>query len=143
MSPAVRILAGLAAALAAAWVWHAPAGRGEALVGALETQVKARVAEAGVPGIQANLGRDPLSRNVTLSGSANDLQREGMGGAKGINDHVREVEGIGRLAWADQKPEERAALPLLAETMILASLAYLIGLALGWLVWGRRRDSHD
>jgi hypothetical protein len=134
---ATRIIAGLLATLLAAWVWHGPAGRGEALVSSLEQQVRAKVAEAGVPGIRASLGRDPLSRNVTLSGVANDIQREAMGSARGINDHVREVEGIGRLAWADERPAARAALPLLAETMGLAALAYFIGVALGVLL--RRR----
>ena len=131
---AARIIAGLLATLLAAWIWHGPAGRGEALVSSLEQQVRAKVTEAGVPGIEARLGRDPLSRNVTLSGAANDLQREAMGSARGINDHVRDVEGIGRLAWADEKPTERAALPLLAETMLLAALAYLVGLGLGALL---------
>jgi hypothetical protein len=31
-------------------------------------------------------------------------------------------------------------MPLLAETLILVAIAYLLGLALAWLFWGRRRD---
>lgn len=32
-------------------------------------------------------------------------------------------------------------MPLLAETLILVALAWLIGLGLGWLLFGRRRRS--
>ena len=85
------------------------------------------------------LDRDPLGRNAVLSGRANDLQREGLGSQLGISDYVREVEGIGTVRWADEPERERNALPLLVETMILAAFAYLLGLGLGWLLWGRRR----
>ncbi len=30
-------------------------------------------------------------------------------------------------------------MPLLAETLILAAVGYLIGVAIGWLLFGRRR----
>lgn len=33
-------------------------------------------------------------------------------------------------------------MPLLAETLILAAVAYLIGIGLAWLFWGRRRDGY-
>lgn len=85
------------------------------------------------------LDRRPLARNATLSGPANDLQREGLGSQYGISDYVRDVEGIGSVRWADEPPRERRALPLLAETLILSALAYLLGLGFGWLLWGRRR----
>jgi hypothetical protein len=32
-------------------------------------------------------------------------------------------------------------MPLLAETLILVALAYLVGVALGWLLFGRRRKT--
>jgi hypothetical protein len=31
-------------------------------------------------------------------------------------------------------------MPLLAETLILVAIAFLLGFALAWLFWGRRRD---
>ena len=139
MPPAVKILIGLAAALLAAWLWHGPLGNGAAFVDSLERQARAAVATTDLTGIDVRVGRKPLSRNAMLSGPANDLQREGLGSGKGLSDLVREVPGIGRVAWADEPVRERAALPLLAERMILAALAYLIGLALGWLLWGRQR----
>jgi len=32
-------------------------------------------------------------------------------------------------------------MPLLAETLILTCLAYLLGVGLGWLLFGRRRKT--
>ena len=139
MPPSLKATTGLLLALAAAWTSHGPLGRGEALVDALERQARAAAAKAELPGIAVRLGRDPLTRTATLSGPANDLQREGLGSQMGVSDHVRGVEGIGNVRWADEARPSRRTMPLLAETLILAALAYLIGLGLGWLLWGRRR----
>ena len=139
MPRAVKLLIGLAAALAAGWIAHGPLGGGKRLIDGLERQARAAVAQAELPGIAVRLDRDPLGRNATLSGAANDLQREGLGSQKGLSDLVRDVEGIGTVRWADEPQRERRALPLLAETLILAALAYLLGLGLGWFLWGRRR----
>jgi hypothetical protein len=48
------------------------------------------------------------------------------------------VAGIADVRWADS-PGGGRVVPLLLETLALAALAYLIGLGLGWLLWGRRR----
>ena len=139
MRTAVKLLTGLALALAAGWIAHGPLGGGARLVDRLESQARGGVARAGVPGITVRLDRDPLTRRATLSGPANDLQREGLGSQMGVSDYVRQVDGIGSVRWADEPPGERFALPLLAETLILAALLYVLGLGLGWLLWGRRR----
>ena len=138
MAPLVKILLGLAAAVAAGWIWHGPLGQGEALVADLEARARVAVAQAELPGIHVRLSRDPLSRSTTLSGPANDLQREGLGSQNGVNDYVREVEGICCILWADGRAANRG-LPLLAETSILQALGFLLGLALGRLFLGRRR----
>lgn len=139
MPGAVKLLIGLALVLAAGWAWHGPLGQGRKLIDDLEAQARDGVARAELPGISVRLDRHPLSRNATLSGPANDLQREGLGSQMGVSDYVRAVEGIGAVRWADEPALERRALPLLAETLILAALAYVIGLGLGWLLWGRPR----
>ena len=137
MTPLVKFLIGLAAALAAGWLWHGPGGGGERLVGALEAQARAYVAQARLPGISVRLDREPLSRNATLSGSANDLQREGLGSQDGVKDYARAVEGIGEVRWDDEP--EAGGLPLIAETLILVAIAYLLGFGLGTAFFGRRR----
>jgi hypothetical protein len=139
MPPLLKATAGLALALAAGWISHGPLGGGERLIATLEREAQAAVAQAELPGISVRLDRHPLGRNATLSGPANDLQREGLGSQMGISDYVRGVDGIGTVRWADEAPRERRALPLLAETLILAALFYFIGFGLGWFLWGRRR----
>jgi hypothetical protein len=139
MPTAVKLLIGLALALLAAWVSHGPLGRGEALIDRIESDARTAVAKAELPGITVRLDRSPLSRRATLSGPANDLQREGLGSQMGVSDYVREVDGVSSVRWADEPKSNRRVVPLLLETMALAALAYLIGLGLGWLLWGRRR----
>lgn len=100
MSPALKFLIGLAAAILMGWIYHGPLGNGEALIGRLEAQARAAVAEGDVPGVEVRLKRDPLSRAAVLSGPANDFQREGMGQFPGLNDRIRGIEGISAVEWA-------------------------------------------
>ena len=138
MSPSLKILVGMIAVAAMTGLNHGPLGRGAELVDAIETAARQKVAATEVPGIEVRLGREPLSRLATLSGPADPFQREGQGELKGLNDHVRDVDGISAIRWSDGP--ERTAIPLLLETLILTIAAYLIGLALGWVLWGRNRE---
>jgi hypothetical protein len=139
MPPVVKAIIGLLLALAAAWIWHGPLGYGERLIDRLQSEAEAGVARSELPGIQVSLHRDPLARAAKLSGPANDLQREGLGSQKGVSDYVRDVGGMADVRWADEPEGGRRIVPLVLETMALAALAYLVGLGLGWLLWGRRR----
>jgi hypothetical protein len=99
-----KLLIGLAAALAAAWLSHGPLGRGEAFVAMLETRAQAVVAQQGVAGVTVRMQRDPLRRVAILSGPANDFQRNGMGSLPGLNQRVAAVSGIGSVEWANAPP---------------------------------------
>jgi hypothetical protein len=140
MPSVLKAIIGLLAAIAAAWAWHAPLGHGERLIDRLQSEAEAGIAKSELPGIKVSLSRDPLARAATLSGPANDLQREGLGSQKGVSDYVRDVEGMAVVRWADEpRSSGRRITPLLLETMFTAALAYFIGLGLGWLLWGRPR----
>ena len=102
MPRSLKFLIGLGAVVLMGWLHHGPVGGGAALIDRIEAQAKAGVAEAEVPGVQVRLGRDPLSRTATLSGPADDLQREGLGGQRGLNDIVGEIEGVSDVRWADE-----------------------------------------
>jgi len=104
MTPTAKFAVGLAASLVAGWLYHGPAGNGERLVGALETRAKAAVAKEGVPGVEVVLGRDPLSRTATLSGPADQLQRDGLGSLPGLTDIVAGIEGISAVKWSNPPP---------------------------------------
>jgi hypothetical protein len=139
MKRPVKLLIGLAAALLLAWIWHGPGGQGEKLVGRIEGDARILVARAGLPGISVRAEREPLTRGLVISGAANDLQREGLGSQLGVKDYARAVEGVGNVRWDDEPAG--FALPLVAETMIVAALAYLVGFGLATLLFNRRRKT--
>lgn len=101
MSSWLKMLVGFAAALLAGWLAHGPLGRGEAFIGHLEAQAQAVVRDSELPGVQVRLSRDPLTREVILSGPADDFQREGQGQFPGLNDRVRAVPGISGVRWEE------------------------------------------
>lgn len=137
MSPALKFLAGLAGVAAMGWVHHGVLGNGERLVGQLEAEAKKVVSATEVPGVDVRLGRDPLTRLATFSGNADPFQREGQGELKGLNDRVRDVPGISGVRWTDEP--QKTAIPLLLEVLLQLIAAYLVGVGLGWLLFGRRK----
>jgi len=137
MPASAKILIGLAATLLMGWIWHGPAGRGEAFVAGLESEARAEIAPLGLPGIQVRLGRDPLSRTAVMSGSADSVQREGLGSEFGLEDYVRSVPGIAGARWDDESGGN--GLPLLVETWLMLALAFAVGFGAGALVFSRRR----
>lgn len=99
MSPLLKFLIGLAAALIAGWISHGPLGRGEAFIDRLEAHASRRLQAVDVPGVAVRMERAPLSRTAILSGPANDFQREGLGSYPGINERIVTVPGMGRIRW--------------------------------------------
>lgn len=104
MPTAGKFLIGLLAVMLMGWVSHGPLGNGERLLAALETQARQAVAQSEVRGVDVRLARDPMARVAILSGPANDFQREGMGQFPGLNDRIREIEGISAFEWANPPP---------------------------------------
>jgi hypothetical protein len=137
MSRTVKFLIGLAAALLVGWIWHGPAGQGERLANRIEADARNLVNQARLPGMSVRIERDPLRRDLVVSGEANDLQREGLGSQNGVMDYARATEGAGRVRWDDEPA--RFSLPLIAETLGVAAIAYLLGALLGALFFNRRQ----
>lgn len=135
MSRVVKILIGLALALLAGWISHGPLGRGAAYIDRLEADARTQVARAEVPGVTVAMSREPLARVALMSGPANDFQRHGMGSLPGLDGRVLLVPGMSAVTWERQG----RVVPLIAETLGLTALAFLIGLGLGWLIFRPRR----
>ena len=104
MSPVMKFLIGLLAVLLMGWLSHGPLGNGERLLSTLEAEARTQIEASQVAGVEVRMKRDPMARVATLSGPANDFQREGMGQFPGINDRIREIEGIERVEWANPPP---------------------------------------
>lgn len=136
MSPLVKLLIGLVAALAAGWIAFGPLGRGAAYLDHVEARAAAVVRAAGIPGVEVRMDRAPPSRTAILSGPANDFQREGIGQLPGLNDRVASVTGVSTVRW----DSGGGGMPLLAELLGMAALAYLIGVGIGWLVFRPRHE---
>ena len=135
MSRWTKLLIGLLAAFAVGWIGHGPLGQGSAYIGEVEARAQAQVRAAAIPGVEVRMSRAPLSRTAILSGPANDFQREGIGGMPGLNGRVAAVKGVSAVRW----DAEGGGFPLLAETLILAALAFLIGVGIGWRLFRPRR----
>lgn len=142
MSKAVKLLIGLAAALLAGWAQHGPAGTGQAFIGSLEGQARAAVEKAEVPNVGVSFPRAPLSRTAVFTGPADDFQRNGMGEMPGLNGVVAAIPGVEKVRWTDDSAA-KDAMPLLAEVLLAALGVYLIGLGIGWFLFGRpKRESY-
>ena len=127
--PKMIVALGLAAAVVAAALWHGPIGAADAYSTRVERSARATLVDWEMSQVQARLGRGPLSRQLMLSGPADDFQR---------GELVRimsELPGVGRATWS---PQDRA-LPLIAEATLAALVGYLTGLLLAYLVALRRR----
>jgi hypothetical protein len=140
MSRWLKLSIGLAAALLAGWLSYGPLGRGEAFAARLEGQVRqmlTTIEHSSPIGVQVN--REPLSRVVILSGNLGRYPREQvpLRGQIGLNGLVASLPGVGGVRWADEPA--RPAVPLLAELLGFAALAWALGLGLGWLIFRRRR----
>jgi len=137
MSPLAKLSIGLVAVLLLAWLHHGPLGNGERFVNRLEAASKIVIVDSELTGIGLRMQRQPLAREAILAGPANDFQRHGLGGQKGLTQMIEDVPGMARARWVDE-PASGFVLPLLAETCLLAILAYAIGIALGRFIWGRK-----
>ena len=98
MTPTVKFLIGLAAALLAGWMGYGPLGQGAAFIDRLDAQAKAVVRESELP-VQVRFERNPLSREAILSGHADQFQRDGMPGFPGITGRVAAVPGVSGVRW--------------------------------------------
>src|SRR3546814_15509368 len=122
------------------WVYHGPLGNGAAFIDRVQGAAQRAIAETDLPGIVARLGRDPMSRTATLSGPADQFQREGQGELKGLNDIVRATEGVSDVQWADEG-DPATGTPLNLDAVLARVVAYTIGLGLGPTFFGRDRQS--
>ena len=79
--------------------------------------------------VTAKLHHDPLTRDVLLSGPADDFQRSELVRL------IDRIPGVGSARWS----ADGGGLPLIVEGCVISLLGFLLGLLLAYLVELRRR----
>ncbi len=129
-----QILAlGLAAVLAETALWHGPLGAGDRLAGKIERAVRAELVEQEMHLVTARVERGPLRRRLLLSGPADDFQRSELVRI------MRDIPGVSDASWS----AGGWRMPLLAEAILSALVAFGLGLLLAYLVELRRRANAE
>lgn len=123
---------GVAATLAASFLWHGPGGAGERFAGPIDRTMRATLDHYEMRPVAARMQRDPLTRRLLLDGPADAFQRAE------IARIALEVPGLGSAHWSGPRNPPRA-LPLLAEVMLMALAAFAIGVVLAYIAALRRR----
>jgi len=125
---------GACAALAEAALWHGPSGAGQRFAEQVDARARATLDDLEMGQVQARTARNPIRRQLLLSGPADDFQRGEL--VRIMSD----IPGVGSVKWV-KRPESNGATPppLIAEAMALSLAGFLIGLVLAYLVQWRRR----
>jgi hypothetical protein len=116
-------------AIAAATLWHGPLGAADRFTAGVERIARQALVDYDAPaGITAGLHHGPLTRELILSGPANDFQRAEAARLLG------QIPGVSRAVWTS-----RVGVPLIGEGGAVAVAGFLLGLLLAYLVELRRR----
>jgi hypothetical protein len=125
----VALASGVVAALALAALWHGPLGG----AGRLEVQVQAAIQKNLVyyemTKVSAHLHHGPLTREVLLSGPADDFQRVELAAL------IDQLPGVSSASWSS----EAVGTPLIVEGLAVSVVGFLFGLLLAYLAELRRR----
>ena len=120
----------LLVAMAGGGLWHGPLGGAERLAGAVENMSRAVLVNWEMPQVQARLQREPLSRQLLLSGAADDFQRTEL------VRMMSNVDGVSDATWSAGN-----GVPLIVEAAGATLLGFLVGLLLAYVVELRRRHN--
>lgn len=119
---------GLAGAILLTALWHGPVGAADRFSASVERTARAALDHYEMSKVTAVLHRGPLTRQLVLSGPADDFQRPELARL------LSQVPGVSRASWS-----RSAGIPLLAEGLGVSLLGFLVGLLLAYLVELRRR----
>ncbi|MBA3510498.1 hypothetical protein [Sphingomonas sp.] len=85
---------GVAAVLAETALWHGPLGAGDELSAKIETAVRAELKRQEMGAVSARLERQPLRRQLVLSGPADDFQQ------RELVRILDAIPGVSSVHWA-------------------------------------------
>ncbi len=90
----ITFVAGLAATVGLAILWHWPFGAGDRLSSRVEATAIAELRHLEMPHVVARLERSPLRRRIVLSGPADDFQQAEL--VRIVDD----LPGVSGVRWA-------------------------------------------
>jgi hypothetical protein len=125
------LIAGALATCLAVALWHGPLGAADRLAVELERSARQELVDKNAPpGVTARIHRAPLTRQVILSGAADDFQRAEAARL------LSEIPGVSDAEWNNSM-----GVPLIVEGIATSLVGFLIGLVLAYLVELRRRHN--
>lgn len=122
------ITSGLGLAWIGTALWSGPLGGAEKFIRTVERMAGEALQYYEMTQVHASLGRAPLTRQLLLSGPADDLQRSEM---------VRlfsQIPGVSKATFTAQ-----SAVPLVLEAFGVALAGFLVGAFLAYLLEAHRR----
>jgi len=125
----LALLFGAILSLAAAALWHGPLGGADRFSARIERQLHEIMGYYEMSQVSAHLHRAPLTREVLLSGPADDFQRSEMVRL------IDQLPGVRSTSWSSDGP----GVPLIAEGLGASFLGFLLGLLVAYLLELRRR----
>jgi hypothetical protein len=125
----IVLLCGAALVLAAAGLWQGPLGAADRLAAQVERDARLTLDNYEMTQVRARIHHGPFTRQLLLSGSADDFQRSELVRIVGS------IPGVSSATWS----AAGGGTPLIAEGAGTSLLGFLIGLVLAYLVELRRR----
>ena len=125
----IKLGAGVAASVALAALWHGPLGGADQFTAKVNRGIRATLVYYEMTQVTAHLHQDPLTRQVLLSGPADDFQRSEL--VRLMN----ELPGVSGTTWTP----DSGGVPLIVQGAAVSVLGFLLGLLLAYLVELRRR----
>jgi hypothetical protein len=120
---------GFVATLALAVLWHGPLGGADRFSAEVERGLRKTLVYYEMTQMSAHLHRGPLTREVELSGRADDFQRTELARL------IDQVPGVAGATWS----KAAGSVPLILEGAGVAVLGFLFALLVAYLVELRRR----
>lgn len=120
---------GLLVALGFAIVWHGPLGGADRFAREIEQDLHRALVHYEMSQVSAHLRHGPLTRQVVLSGPADDFQRSEL--VRLLN----QMPGVSDTSWSPRS----VGVPLIVQGLAVALLGFLSGLLLAYLLELRRR----
>lgn len=122
------LVIGAVLSIAAAALWHGPLGGADRFATRIDRIVQKTFVFYDIPQAHGHLQHGPLTRQVFLSGQADDFQRSELVRL------MKAIPGVSNASWTPS-----VGVPLIIQGIIAALIGFLVGLLIARIVESRRR----